>query len=356
MRIFEATKSLPADLRAVLEDIKAAIDGRAAADRAAVANRDAIAAGGLRIAELETLSVERDVEAVKAEARASADADLKTEATKAAKAADKANAELADARRTHERRIGAVELLNNETRSIDAAIADLKKRLIAAMTGYRKQVRVALNEDLLEVCPALIPVIQVAMAVDAQIPDGGFARDWLDCAKLISPIDYRSDHLQHHVRVHGTDLLASQDPLPTLPISATTVLQELAAVSGALKRHKPFVPPKPSPPAAAEQPPLTKRELEERARNQAEQEAYDRWDDARAARTQREQTPEERRRWTLDVRYPGTSAPAASQNRARAAASPAVLGARSLDGDGSVLDEYRWLDEAQPGSSHRGDA
>ena len=195
------------------------------------------------------------------------------------------------------------------------------------------------------------------MAINEQIPDGGLARDWLDCAKLISPVDCRSehDHYSNHVRVRGTDLLASQDPLPTLPIGATTVLQDLAAVSAALKRHQPFTIRKLSAIEAAEEAarrrPLNGRQLEEQARNEAAQEAYDRWDDARAERAKQPQTPEERRKWSLDVREPGTPAPPA---RGR----PGDLSARSHDG--GVSEEYarinEWMDDTQIGSGARGEA
>jgi len=296
MNIFDATKSVPADLRAILEDVKVALDGREVADRAAIANRDAIAAGGIRIVELEAASAVRDAEAVRAEARAAADADLKAEAVKAVKAADKANTELSDVRRAHERRIAAVEVLSADARAIDATIDDLKKRLTAAIAGYRKQILAALNEDLLEACAPLIPVIQAAMTINGQIPDGGLARDWLDCAKLISPVDYRAehDHFSHHVRVRGTDLLASQDPLPALPIGAMTVLQELAAVSAALKRHQPFTIPKlPRPQAETPQrSPSEQRRYDEGAeRIRRSEEEFDQ----RAERAKQPQTPEERR-------------------------------------------------------------
>ncbi|MFK4447476.1 hypothetical protein ABH944_007786 [Caballeronia udeis] len=351
MKIFAAMKFLPADLRSVLDEIKAAIDGRATADRAAIANRDAIAAGKLRIAELEAVLAERDAEAVKAEARAAADADMKADATKAAKAADKANGELVDTRRAHERRIAAVEHLSAEAREIDATIADLKKRLSTAMTGYRKHIRAALNEDLLEACAPLIPVIQAALAVDAQIPDGGLARDWLDCAKLISPVDYRSDHLSHHVRVHGTDLLASQEALPSLPVGAMTAVQEIAMVSAALKQHRPYQLPKSTQPDAPKRTEFEQRKFEKGGQEAADQQR--RWDQEEEQRAARRNEPPKGHSWV--IHEPGArAAPLASQSRARAAATPADLGSRSLDGD--VSGEYEWMNESQGANGDRGGA
>ncbi|WP_150123373.1 hypothetical protein [Burkholderia cenocepacia] len=264
MKIFDAAKDLPDDLRAVLDDIKDALDARANADRAAAVNRDAISVGHDRIAELEATSKALDAQAVKAEASAAANAGLRAEATKAAKAADKAASELDDARRAHERRVAAVEHLNAEARLVDESIPELKQRLQTAMGNYRKQMLAAVNEDLIKACAPLIPVIRAIAAVDAVMPNGGLAHDWLDCAKLISPVGYRSDHLHHHVRVSGTDLLATSDPLPELPTGAAIAVQEIVAVSTALRQHRAFQPPTPQAP-----------HTETRQRSAREQQRYD---------------------------------------------------------------------------------
>ncbi|MBR8303466.1 hypothetical protein KDW49_22415 [Burkholderia dolosa] len=264
MKIFDAAKDLPDELRTVLNDITDALDARAKADRAAAANQEAIASGHDRIAELEATTKELDARAIKAEAAAAANADLRAEATKAAKAADKAASELGDARHAHERRLAAVEHLNAEARSIDESIPDLKKRLQTAMGNYRKQMLAAVNEDLIKACAPLIPVIRAIAAVDAVMPNGGLAHDWLDCAKLISPVGYRSDHLHHHVRVSGTDLLATNDSLPELPTGAAIAIQDIVAVSTALRQHRPFQPPTPNVP-----------QTETRQRSAREQQRFD---------------------------------------------------------------------------------
>ncbi|MDN7906223.1 hypothetical protein QZM18_19185 [Burkholderia diffusa] len=299
MKIFDAAKDLPDDLRTVLDDIADTLDARASADRAAAANRDAIAAGHDRVTELEVTSKELDAQAIKAEAAAAANAGLRVEATKAAKAADRAASELADARRAHERRVAAVEHLNAEARSIDESIPELKKRLQTAMGNYRRQMLAAVNEDLIKACAPLIPVIRAIAAVDAAMPNGGLAHDWLDCAKLISPVGYRSDHLDHHVRVSGADLLATSDPLPELPTGAAIAIQEIVSVSTALRQHRAFQPPAPKPP-----------QTETRLRSAREQQRFDeaaerirRSEEEYDRRQERSRAPATGNSWT--VREPG---------------------------------------------------
>ncbi|VWD17248.1 hypothetical protein [Burkholderia contaminans] len=326
MKIFDAAKDLPDELRTVLDDITDALDARANADRAAANNRDAITAGDDRIAELEVSSKELDAQAIKAEVAAAANTTVRAEATKAAKAADKAASELDDARRAHERRVAAVDLLNAEARSIDESIPELKKRLQAAMGSYRKQMLAAVNEDLIKACAPLIPIIRAIAAVDAVLPNGGLAHDWLDCAKLISPVGYHSDHMHHHVRVSGTDLLASNDPLPELPTGAAIAIQEIVSVSTALRQHRAFQPPTPQ----AHQTETRQRSAREQQRfdeaakriRQSEEE-YDR-------REARAKLPPKNRSELSEVRQPGTPVPRRERNMNF-----------SANLDGSISDEWR---------------
>lgn len=273
MKIFEAAKRLTAELRSTISEITDALDRRANAERAAVANLNAIMAAERRIAELEASSRELDAQVVKAEAMVATDSSLKSDATKAVKAADKAAAELADERRANERRVAAGAILDAEAAVVDDVIPELKTRLQAAMAGYCKQMLAAANEDLIEACAPLIPIIQSIAAVNAVLPNGALARDWLDCAKLISPVGYRSDHLLGHVRVRGTDLLATTDPLPALPVGAATSIQEVVAISKALAQHRKYQPPK-APRTEAQERRLT---ASEQRWNQQQRQAIEDW-------------------------------------------------------------------------------
>ncbi|CAB3759381.1 hypothetical protein [Paraburkholderia solisilvae] len=324
MRIYKAVSDLPVELRILLDEIKRALDSRADADRAAIANRDAIAAGELRIAELEAASKELDARAVMAEAKAAGDISLKSDAGKAAKAADKAAADLADVRRIHERRVAAVEHLHAEARAIDETISSLKKRLQTDMRAYCNQILCAANEDLIEACSPLIPVIQAVAAVNGMMPNGGLARDWLDCAKLISPVDYRSDHLSGHVRVHGTDLLAGDGSLPDLPVGAATAIQEIVSISKALSQHKNFQLPKALQPEAPPRSAADQRRYDEQAKRiRLAEEEFDR-------RQERAKEPSKERGYTH--RVGGSHTSRASEVNVMHASGPLADDWSQLDG------------------------
>ncbi|WP_322095143.1 hypothetical protein [Paraburkholderia bannensis] len=330
MKIYEATKELPDELRTVLDDIKTALDARANADRTAVANSNAIAASALHIAELESASRELAADAVKHEALAAADAVTPAEVAKANKAADKALTELEAARRVQERRLAARDYLNAEAQEIDKTIPELRTQLEAAIAIYRTQIAAAVEEELIEACAPLIPVIQAIAAVDAQLSSvnrrgSRGLRDWLDCTKLISPVDYRAVHLDGHVRVSGTDLLVTNAPLPTLPVGASTAIQDLIAVSKALAQHRAYQPPKPP---AVEQPKRTEaqqRSFEESVRENEERQRL--YDEELARREERSKAPYQTKSL---VRYPGTPAPRSDSGVSA-----------SADLDGPISDEWR---------------
>ncbi|GAB2877676.1 hypothetical protein GCM10027093_11220 [Paraburkholderia jirisanensis] len=337
MNIFDAAKSFPVELRAVLDDITNTLDSRASAERAAVVNRDALAASEIHIAELEATLEELDAAAVKAEARAAADEIPKGDVTKAVKASDRAAAELADARRAHERRTRAVEHLNAEAQTIDATIPDLKVRLRAAMTSYDKQILAALNEDLIAACPPLVPIIAAITAIDAQMPNGGFARDWLDCAKLISPVGYRSDHLSGHVRLSGTDLLATDEPLPTLPVGVATAIQEIVTVAKALRQHRVYQPPKVPSVEQSKRTEVEQRRFDARVRENEERQR--RYDEELEQREARGREPYQARSL---VREPGSPAARSVAN------SGSVDRGFSHDGSGTLSDEWRRIGALGP--------
>jgi hypothetical protein len=339
MKIIESSKSVPADLRAILDEIKTALDARAVIDQAAAANRDAISAGELRLAELEEISAERAAWAAKMEARALADTGLKPEVIKALKVADRAQEDLAAARRALERQIAAVDHLGAEARASDATIEDLKKRRLEALGAFKRQILSGLNVDLIRECASLIPVLQAALAINELYPEGGLARDWLDCAKLISPVGYRSDHLESHVRVRGTNLLESQEPRTELPIGVTRVLQELAAISLALRQHRPYRPPARSRREVERLSlPLTDRE---HRWNERESRAIEAWSPPKGAGPG----------VSWEVRQPGGTpapaepAPRSSHQGAGARRLPGDLAAGGHGSDGSY--EYEWLDASQ---------
>jgi len=344
MEIFDAVKKLPDELRTVLDDIEDALDRHSNAERAASANLNAIAASDVRIDQLETGWKELCAEAVTAEAMVATDSSLKSEVSKMTKAADKMAGELADERRANERRVAAAELINAQARSIDDTIPDLKKRLQVATDLYRKEILAATHERLIDACREIVPIIQAVAAINAVMPGGRLASDWLDCAKLISPVGYRADHFSGHVRVLGTDLLATDEPLPTLPVGAATAMQELITVSTALARHRKYQPPKVP---TAEQPKRSEaqqRRFDEAVRENEERQR--RFDEELAQREARSREPYQRKSM---VREPGTPVP-------RSIGANSAPNAHFHDDGGTISDEWRRIGALPPDSANSGGA
>ncbi|MDR6419882.1 hypothetical protein J2801_002133 [Paraburkholderia phenoliruptrix] len=350
MNLFTALLITP-ELRDAISLALSALQQREAADLAVAANARSIEVASAAIPELDSTAARLHAEAIKCEALAAANGASKADVSKAVKAADRAALDLAENKRALERATAARTVLADMARDADTGIAHAKGEFTSALAAYREQPLSALEDDLLAACAgrvALRDVIAAARAVDAEFP-GGLCTPILDNLKIISPRAYRISHDEiGRPRVSGTDLLAKEPASAALPEEAALALREINAIADALKRHKPFTMPKLATSAAT--PPLPARSAHEQRRydeaaeriRQSEQEY-----DQRQRRSQQPQSEEQRRKWTQDVRQPGTPVPCTSQNRAQARALPSQVGQRSPDGN--LGDEYQWLGETQPG-------
>lgn len=328
MNLFSALGMTP-ELRDAVSQAQSALQRRAGADLAVAANAQSIEAANAKIPELEAVAARLHAESITCEALASANAASKTDVSKAVKAADKAAIDLAETKRALGRATAARSALADMARDADTAILLAKAELTSAAAAYREQLLSGLEDDLLAACSgrvALRAVIAAARAVDVEFP-GGLCAPLLDNLKIISPRAYRVSHDEiGRPQVSGTDLLAKEVIPSTLPEEAALSLRDINAIVNALKRHKPFTMAKLSTHATAEMPQRSaaeqKRYDEAAERIRRSEEEYDQ----RAARAQQKQTPDERPKWTVDIRYPGTPV---GSNPLRA------------DLDGNISDEWR---------------
>ncbi|MBN3848356.1 hypothetical protein G3N58_16180 [Paraburkholderia sp. Ac-20342] len=326
------------ELRTAMSQVQSALESRANAVLAIEANARDLESASTELPKLEQIAAQLQAEAIKCEALVAANGASKTDVTKAVKAADKAAVDFAEMKRKIERAMAARAVLLGMARDADAAIVEVKAEFTAVLAGQREQANGGFEIDLREACAgrvSLIEVVAVARAVDAEFP-GGLCRLLLSNLKIISPRAYRTSHDGFGpARVTGTDLLTEEVMPATLPEEVSLSLREINAVVDALRRHKPFNAPKLQQPQQAEKPPRSaleqKRYDEAAERIRRSEEEYD----ERERRSKQPQTAEQRRKWTMDVRYPGTPAPRHDIN-----ASAAALGITGDDG-GTVSDELR---------------
>ena len=344
MNLFHALAITP-ELHDAISQLQSVLRQREDADLAVAANARSIEAATAAIPDLDSVAARLHAEAIKCEALASASGASKADVSKAVKAADKAALDLTEKKRELERATAARGVLADMARDADAAIAHDKAAFTSALAAYREQPLVGLEDDLLAACAgrvALREVLAAARAVDAEFP-GGLCTPILDNLKIISPRAYRISHDEiGRSRISGTDLLAEEAVPATLPEDAALALREINAIVAALKRHKPFTMPKLSTPTEAPAP--QRSALEQRRYNEAAERirrSEEEWDQ-RQANSKKPRTAEQRREWSLDVRYPGTPAPR-SDNSVNAGA----------DLDGSISDEWRRIDSEYDGDRPR---
>jgi len=354
VNLFHALVATP-ELQATMSQVQLAIQQRSDADLAVAANGQNIESANAVLPELEREAAELHAQATRTEALVSANRATKADVARAVKAADKAAIDAAEKKREIERATAARDVLAEMARDADSAIKAAKAAFTATLTAFRERLLCAFEEDLLQACAALAPVVLAAKAVDADFP-GRLCAPLINDLKITSPRGYRVHHADYGPsRVSGTDLLAVGTPAPSLPEDAALTLRDIRAIVDALNRHQPFTMPKLSQIGATEQRP------ESPTRSPSEQRRYDEAAerirrseeefDQREHRSKQPQTPEERRKWSLDVREPGTPVPPARGRLGN-------LSARSHDGD--VSEEYarinEWMDDTQIGSGARGEA
>jgi hypothetical protein len=340
MNLFLALTVTP-ELRDAISQAHSAVQRRADADLAVAANARGIEAANTIIPELESLASRLHAEAIKCEALASAKGAAKSEVNKAVKAADNAALDLAAKKCELERATAARNVLADMARDADTSIVLAKAAFTSALAAYREQPLGALEDDLRAACAgraALRDVVAAARAVDANFP-GGLCTPLLDNLKIISPLGYRVIHDDiGRARVSGSDLLAEEAMLATLPEEAALSLREINALVDALKRHRPFTMPKLTEPTAFSP---KRTEAEQRRFDSAVRENEERQrisDEEQERREARSREPYEKK---SQVREPGTPAPSRT-GHANAAHH------HFADDDGTVSAEWRRIGVLQP--------
>ena len=338
MNLFHSLALTP-ELQTAISQVQSALRRRADADLAAAANVRNIDAGNALLPELEQTAARLHAEAIKSEALASGSGASKTDVTKAVKAADKAAIDVAEKRREIERATAARSVLADMARDADVAITAAKAEFTSALAAFREQLLAAFEADLREACATLVPVVLAAKAVDADFP-GRLCAPLLDNIKLVSPCGYRvSPDDRGGWRVSGRDLLAIEVQASTVPEGAALALREIGAVVDALRRHKPFVPPKPSQLATTE--PRRLSAADERW-NKEQRQAIENWKPPKGAGPGHS--------WSVSgpLDNPGRYKPRNAQISSSAAAPDA-----QSDDHGTLSDEWRRIGALPPDSVNR---